>query len=324
MKHRDSSFTDAHATSASYSLSTPNTVSYENESTPSSATSRISPILLLILVIVAVVFFIFGLVHLLIRYLKKRPSPLPNHQSNRFPETTLQTQLQQLFRLHDSGLDQSLIDALPMFCYKDIVGLKEPFDCAVCLCEFSEHDKLRGTLSSSDNSLENPVSSFDVSREISTGFTTDEENGFSGRHKPENVQESATPKRVFSVRLGKFKSINGDNRERVQGEMSICNKLDARRCYSMGAFQYVLVDSDLQVALSNHIACDGTGSSNSLVDGELEGKKISERTRGESYSVSKIWLWPKKSRLPSSSSNAHMAELGLASSRSYYKFANEL
>ncbi|MFS8024420.1 putative transcription factor C2H2 family [Helianthus anomalus] len=27
--------------------------------------------------------------------------------------------------------------------YKEVVGVNEPFDCAVCLCEFSENDKLR-------------------------------------------------------------------------------------------------------------------------------------------------------------------------------------
>ena len=51
--------------------------------------------------------------------------------------------IQLLFHLHDSGLDQAFIDALPMFYYKDMIGLKEPSDCAVFLCEFSDLDKLR-------------------------------------------------------------------------------------------------------------------------------------------------------------------------------------
>ncbi|KAM3340146.1 hypothetical protein P3S68_030016 [Capsicum galapagoense] len=109
--------------------------------------SKISPILLLAIVIIAIVFFIFGLLHLLIRYCLKMPSFSSISQSNRFPESSgpqvLQRQLQKLFRQHDSGLDQAVIDTLPVFCYKDIRGLKEPFDCAVCLCEFSEHEKLR-------------------------------------------------------------------------------------------------------------------------------------------------------------------------------------
>lgn len=55
----------------------------------------------------------------------------------------MQGQLQQLFHLHDSGVDQSFIDTLPIFQYKTIIGLKDPFDCAVCLCEFEGNDKLR-------------------------------------------------------------------------------------------------------------------------------------------------------------------------------------
>lgn len=57
--------------------------------------------------------------------------------------TALQGQLQQLFHLHDAGVDQSFIDTLPVFFYKAIIGLKNPFDCAVCLCEFEPEDKLR-------------------------------------------------------------------------------------------------------------------------------------------------------------------------------------
>uniref|UniRef100_A0A803PE19 RING-type E3 ubiquitin transferase n=1 Tax=Cannabis sativa TaxID=3483 RepID=A0A803PE19_CANSA len=77
--------------------------------------------------------------------MKRRSSTIS--ESNRYPEMSssdaFQRQLQQLFHLHDSGLDQAFIDALPVFLYKEIMGLKEPFDCAVCLCEFSEQDKLR-------------------------------------------------------------------------------------------------------------------------------------------------------------------------------------
>ncbi|KAJ0892586.1 putative transcription factor C2H2 family [Helianthus annuus] len=36
--------------------------------------------------------------------------------------TALQGQLQQLFHLHDSGVDQSFIDTLPVFSYKSITG----------------------------------------------------------------------------------------------------------------------------------------------------------------------------------------------------------
>ncbi|TXG50310.1 hypothetical protein EZV62_022834 [Acer yangbiense] len=349
-------------------------VNHENESTQTSSIGRTSPLLLLLLISVAVVVFIAGLLHLLVRYFIKRPSssllPVHDHhqQPQRNPETSrshsLQRQLQQLFRQHDSGLDQALIDALPVFYYKDVMGLKEPFDCAVCLCEFADQDKLRllptcshafhiscidtwllsnstcplcrGILSSSNLSMKIPVSSFDVLRDISNGFAIEgAENGFSCHQKVEiTEEESVAPKRVLSVRLGKFKSLNGggDNNSSNNNnnrEISSCN-LDARRCYSMGTFQYVVGDSDLQVALSHARGCrDGVSSDSKLIKEnssveeeekeEAEEKKICGRSRGESFSVSKIWLWSKKNRLPTTSLDSHMA----LSSLSYYKFANQ-
>ena len=54
-------------------------------------------------------------------------------------------------------------------------------------------------------------------------------------------------KRVFSVRLGNFRSTNNQDVvvERGEGESSSVN-LDVRRCYSMGSFQYIVADSDLR------------------------------------------------------------------------------
>ncbi|XP_072953342.1 putative RING-H2 finger protein ATL49 [Typha angustifolia] len=102
--------------------------------------NKISPSILLIIMILAVIFFISGLLHLLVRYLFRPISRDPEGLDN---VTALQGQLQQLFHLHDAGVDQSFIDALPVFLYKAIIGLKDPFDCAVCLCEFEGDDKLR-------------------------------------------------------------------------------------------------------------------------------------------------------------------------------------
>ncbi|MQM08464.1 hypothetical protein Taro_041325 [Colocasia esculenta] len=102
--------------------------------------SRISPSVLLIIVILAVVFFVSGLLHLLVRYLLRPARRNPEDPDN---VTALQGQLQQLFHLHDAGVDQSFIDALPVFPYRAITGVKDPFDCAVCLCEFEAEDKLR-------------------------------------------------------------------------------------------------------------------------------------------------------------------------------------
>ena len=73
-------------------------------------------------------------------------------------------------------------------------------------------------------------------------------------------------------------------------------------------------DSNLQMALSDGSGVGDGGSNENHVNergylakfsdtGEVEGKKISGHTKGESFSVSKIWLWSKKSRFPSSSNN---------------------
>ncbi|CDY39200.1 BnaA03g50120D [Brassica napus] len=104
--------------------------------------SKISPSILLIIIILSIIFFISGLLHLLVRFLL---TPSSRDSEDYFDNVTaLQGQLQQLFHLHDSGVDQSFIDTLPVFHYKSIIGLKNyPFDCAVCLCEFETEDKLR-------------------------------------------------------------------------------------------------------------------------------------------------------------------------------------
>ncbi|XVF44045.1 hypothetical protein PTKIN_Ptkin02bG0088900 [Pterospermum kingtungense] len=247
--------------------------------------------------------------------------------------------LQQLFHLHDSGLDQAFIDAPPVFLYKEIMGLKEPFDCAVCLCEFLEQDKLRllpmcchafhidcidtrlmsnstcplcrGTLFTPGFPIENPVFDLEYAREENMLSS----NGGSGS-KPAEIDIG---KRVFSVRLGKFRSTNDGRGEvevegvsRGEGETSSSN-LDARRCYSMGSYQYVVAGSDLQVELCLGRGGHGSASMNfvkervgqnwnSSNDGDVvEEKKINMRSKGESFSVSKIWQWSKKGKFPSSS-----------------------
>uniref|UniRef100_J3MTG2 RING-type E3 ubiquitin transferase n=1 Tax=Oryza brachyantha TaxID=4533 RepID=J3MTG2_ORYBR len=106
----------------------------------------ISPSILLIILILAVIFFVSGLLHLLVRFIL-RPAPRDpgDADSGDANVTAFQGQLQQLFHLHDAGVDQSFIDTLPVFLYGAVVGAgrKDPFDCAVCLCEFADDDRLR-------------------------------------------------------------------------------------------------------------------------------------------------------------------------------------
>ncbi|XP_062027481.1 RING-H2 finger protein ATL46-like isoform X1 [Rosa rugosa] len=299
---------------------------------PSSVHSSMSPLFLVVVVVVAVIFFIGGLVHLVLRFFIKRSSSPLFQSSNRHPESSssrnLRRQLQHLFHLHDLGLDQAVIDSLPVFCCKDIVGSDEQFDCAICLCEFSEQDKLRllpncghafhmdcidtwllsnstcplcrGTLLGSGLVLENPVLNFDDSRAMSSRFDGDGDNGGLSGRRVLALEEAGVEKRVFSVRLGKFRSSTNEG----VGETSRCN-LDARRCYSMGTYQYVVGDSNLQVVLS-HDCGGGTDTKLDIDDehfevgGNLEGKKINGCHKGESFSVSKIWLWSKKNKFPGS------------------------
>ncbi|PAN08653.1 hypothetical protein PAHAL_1G427500 [Panicum hallii] len=110
--------------------------------------AKISPSILFIVAILAIVFFVCGLLHLLVRHLlrlRRRRRAREDAES----VTAFQGQLQQLFHLHDAGIDQAFIDALPVFLYRNVVGAagqgegKDPFDCAVCLCEFSPDDQLR-------------------------------------------------------------------------------------------------------------------------------------------------------------------------------------
>ncbi|GMI83991.1 Arabidopsis Toxicos en Levadura 49, maternal effect embryo arrest 16 [Hibiscus trionum] len=110
------------------------------QSDDSSGLNEVSPTVLLIIILLAIVFFVSGLIHLSVRFLLRRPNRESEDSDN---ATALQGQLQQLFHLHDAGVDQSLIDTLPVFHYKSIIGVNNPFDCAVCLCEFEPHDKLR-------------------------------------------------------------------------------------------------------------------------------------------------------------------------------------
>ncbi|CAJ2647600.1 unnamed protein product [Trifolium pratense] len=305
----------------------------------SSSSNKISPAILFIIVILAIIFFILGLLHLLVRFLIKHRSSSSSStisQSNRFQEMSesdaYQRQLQQLFNLHDSGLDQAFIDALPVFIYKEIIGLKEPFDCAVCLCEFLEQDKLRLLPNCNHAFHINCIDTWLLSNSscplcrgtlYSQGFSFDKNHVFEledqrdedyvlgiGSVNKDMENNIMNGKRVFSVRLGKFKSSNNEGGvERNEGESSNCN-LDVRRCYSMGSFQYVLADSDLQVTLRGskgesmrqlkgiREVCDENFSN----DGDVEGKKINIARKGESFSVSKIWQWSKKdSRIPSSS-----------------------
>ncbi|KAK8561123.1 hypothetical protein V6N13_149697 [Hibiscus sabdariffa] len=262
-------------------------MSSSSSSSPSpSSSGKLSPAVLFIIVILAVIFLVSGLLHLLHRFLTKHTSP--TSESNRPPNmsassNTFQRQLQHLFHLHDSGLDQASIDALPVFRYGEIIGSKQPFDCAVCLTEFLEQDKLRllpvcghafhahcidtwlmsnSTCPLCRGTLLSPI-------EIPV---FDSEHPAGEEHNMSSTRQQQQQSGVFCVRLGKFRSSN-----QVEAETSGSN-LSARRCFSMGSYQYVVADTNLQVTLCHR----GPNAGNVA-------------RKGESFSVSKIWQWSSSS-----------------------------
>nr|BAJ97217.1 predicted protein [Hordeum vulgare subsp. vulgare] len=113
--------------------------------------TKISPSILFIVAVLAIVFFVCGLLHLLARHLLRLRRRRRAARDDAESVTAFKGQLQQLFHLHDAGVDQAFIDALPVFLYRNVVvgagdaggGGKDPFDCAVCLCEFAPDDQLR-------------------------------------------------------------------------------------------------------------------------------------------------------------------------------------
>ncbi|KAE9609821.1 hypothetical protein Lal_00006699 [Lupinus albus] len=390
---------------SSYFLSQPNAPSPPNIQSNTFSFNdkvlKVSPSVLLIIIILAIVFFISGLLHLLVRFLWRPPHSDHDDLDN---VTALQGQLQQLFHLHDAGVDQSFIDTLPVFNYKAIIGLKNPFDCAVCLCEFEPEDKLRllpkcshafhmecidtwllshstcplcrATLlpefstnntrspfvfvleSGSESSRENVseiegIASGAVVGRTSSVITTKSRLGGTDFGSTRTdiprksgdliLNENPIPdptvvgdgvEKVVTVKLGKFRNVDGDVVVSGEGSSST-NNVDDRRCFSMGSFAYVMDESaSLQVPIRTPIkkqsskkkselpltpghrpamsecyfesgkdfkfaGFDNIPNSNRLVENvgcSGSGGAAIGRSRKESFSISKIWLRGKKEK----------------------------
>ncbi|KAL1548898.1 RING-type E3 ubiquitin transferase [Salvia divinorum] len=313
--------------------------------------NKVSPSMLLIIIILAIIFFISGLLHLLVRFLLRPANRDPDEMDD---VTALQGQLQQLFNLHDAGVDQSFIDTLPVFNYNAIIGVKDPFDCAVCLCEFEADDKLRllpkcshafhmdcidtWLLSHSTcpicracllqdfplNNTRSPIvlvleSGSESSREIIVSDREARVNShLSDRSEIASeieANEEDRSKKVMPVKLGKFKNVEGGGEEG-----SSDGAFDARRCFSMGSFAYVMDEKSLlqvpirtpvkkqpskkpplpltpghRPAMSECGGCDSRREFNDfeafkvLQSGGAGAKSIDRRSNKESFSVSKTW-----------------------------------
>ncbi|CDY30307.1 BnaA09g09700D [Brassica napus] len=296
--------------------------------------SKVSPDILLIIIILSIIFFISGLIHILVKFLLMPSTQNREDHFDNSSVTALQGQLHQLFHLHDYGVDQSLIDTLPVFHYKSITGLKiSPFDCPVCLCEFEAEDKLRLLPKCSHAFHVDCIDTWLLSHSTcplcrSNLLLSD----FSPRHSPYLlVLESASgrdmvpvpeandlgsthfgsgrtpcdPDGELDVKLGKFRNIDhvgegSNNKNSISGN----SNLDVRRCFSMGSFEYIM---DQEATLKVHV----TTKKQSDKDIRLSGRRavMSEcgfdpRAKGvgksvverESFSLSKIWLRGKKEK----------------------------
>ncbi|KAL5200288.1 hypothetical protein ABZP36_021491 [Zizania latifolia] len=256
---------------------------------------KMSPGVLIIIAILAVVFFLFGMLNLLVQnILRLRRSRRRRRRvgdgvgGDIGSPTAFQGQLQQLFNLHDAGVDQTFIDALPIFVYRAVVGAgfhkDDPFDCAVCLCEFDMDDKLRllptcghafhvpcidawllshstcplcrgSILLAEDSPASSPVVRVLESENIPEMLG----NGESESHGGRDNERSHKAEEVVEVKLGKLKCIDGNG---IAGEVAFqCSSssngdiigsgnLGQRRCLSMGSYEYVMAEHEsLRVAI---------------------------------------------------------------------------
>ncbi|CAF1718470.1 unnamed protein product [Brassica oleracea var. botrytis] len=252
--------------------------------------SKVSPDILLIIIILSIIFFISGLIHILVKFLLMPSTQNREDYFDNSSATALQGQLHQLFHLHDYGVDQSLIDTLPVFHYKSITGLKiSPFDCPVCLCEFEADDKLRLLPKCSHAFHVDCIDTWLLSHSTcplcrSNLLLSD----FSPHHSPYLlVLESASGRDMvpvpeandlgtthfgsgrtpcdpdgeldgvhgnvvpLEVKLGKFRNMDHVGEgSNNKNSISGNSNLDVRRCFSMGSFEYIM---DQEATLKVHV-----------------------------------------------------------------------
>ncbi|CAN8253109.1 unnamed protein product [Cochlearia groenlandica] len=102
------------------------------------------PTILYTINLISIILFVFCMFHLLFRFLRRHQILLDDVYDEE-NAIALNGQIQTIINHQNSGVDQSLINALPLFHYKTmIIGLGHDLsDCAVCLYEFKPEDELR-------------------------------------------------------------------------------------------------------------------------------------------------------------------------------------
>ncbi|KAK1620770.1 hypothetical protein QYE76_026287 [Lolium multiflorum] len=249
--------------------------------------NKISPSILFIVAVLAIVFFVCGLLHLLARHLLRLRRRRRAAREDAESVTAFQGQLQQLFHLHDAGVDQAFIDALPVFLYHSVLGGgKDPFDCAVCLCEFEADDQLRllpkcshafhlecidtwllshSTCPLCRRSLLAPGELSPTCSPVVMVLESESSRDMaeSATHAAADAEPSGMAVRVpgaeevVQVKLGKFMCVEGNASaaaavaEDGTGTSSDANaELGQRRCHSMGSYEYVVEEqASLRVAI---------------------------------------------------------------------------
>ncbi|CAA7062380.1 unnamed protein product [Microthlaspi erraticum] len=242
-------------------------------------TSFRHPTLLLFFCLLSAILFVFILLHLLIRLIL-RPTTELDDAYDEENATVLHGRLQTFLNIRSSGVDQSFIDALPLFHYKTIIGLRHdvPFDCPVCLSEFKPEDELRllpkcshafhvdcidrWLLTNStcplcrDDLLLGLTASFspDVLLVESIGESFQDSGSHLGSTRFDDIRtisgeisdqnDESKPEndeKVVLVKLGKFKNIDTNKTEDN-------NNGGIRRWFSMGDIEYVMPeDTFLQI-----------------------------------------------------------------------------
>ncbi|KAE8671055.1 hypothetical protein F3Y22_tig00112000pilonHSYRG00429 [Hibiscus syriacus] len=190
------------------------------------------------------------------------------------------------FHLHDAGVDQSVIDTLPVFHYKSIIGVQNPFDCAVCLCEFEPEDKLRLSILLPDFSSPSPL-------------VYALESGIHSSRETEIVGESVVGRSSSVLRSNSSLGLSGDiesceiqeKDEANQPEDPIEETIEEMTCLPLTpGHQPAMSECDCESRRGfNGFVTTATTSTDD--NGKYIGK-----TNKESFSISKIWLRGKDRR----------------------------
>ncbi|KAK8919105.1 RING-H2 finger protein ATL13 [Platanthera zijinensis] len=312
---------------------------------------KISPSILLIIVILAVIFFISGIIHLLVRFLLRTTAREPEEADN---ATALQGQLQELFHLHDAGVDQSFIDTLPIFIYRAIIAsrihLTAPFASVNLTPKTNSDSSPSAAMPSTLTALMhfspahpcNPIvlvleSGNESSRELilssnredpalnsqrseshrdcyDTAAAATPVSEYSWRGKTAEVKQEELSsgsfnrdlphEKVVSVKLGKFQNVDVGGGAAGKVKEAAAGRMPVRKRVGEDASPWdLMTEEDRRVKKPGSRATVSECGFNPAREGISDDRVINGSTtsastlqKRESFSVSKIWLQPRKEK----------------------------